>query len=415
LLPILIAVVLATVDDGLPVRAPQEVGMSAERLAVIDRVVRRGVAAHGFPGASVVVGRRGAIVWQRGFGRFDWREDSRVVDPRTTMYDLASLTKVVATTTAIMILYDAGKLSLDDPVAKYLPAFTGGQKSRVTIRQLLMHRGGLPAGRDVWRRARSAREARSMMLATPLVSAPGSRQLYSDVGPDILGFVVEAVSKEPLDDFVTRHVFRRLGMRNTTFRPAASLRPRIPPTEVAPPRGYPLRGEVHDENAYVLGGVAGHAGLFSTAADLSIFAQMMLNGGEYNGVRIVSDSTVALFTRRAAGSRGLGWEMCEGAGSCGHNLSATAYGHTGFTGTSLWIDPEREMFVIMLTNWVHMDPRSVNDPFAVLPDVRADVVDVAALSIIDGPAGAPPMPVAFRADRALGWGLPHVGVRLPDA
>ena len=254
-----------------------------------------------------------------------------------------------------------------------------------------------------------------MVLATPLVSTPGSRQLYSDVGPDILGFVVEAVSKEPLDDFVMRHVFRRLGMRSTTFRPAVALRSRIPPTEVAPPRGYPLRGEVHDENAYVLGGVAGHAGLFSTAADLSIFAQMMLNGGEYNGVRIVSDSTVALFTRRAAGSRGLGWEMCEGAGNCGHNLSASAYGHTGFTGTSLWIDPEREMFVIMLTNWVHMDPRSVNDPFAVLPDVRADVVDVAALSIIDGPAGAPPMPVAFRADRALGWGLPHPGVSLPDA
>ncbi|HJU65953.1 MAG TPA: serine hydrolase domain-containing protein, partial [Gemmatimonadaceae bacterium] len=199
LLPVLIVVLLAAVDDGLPVRDPHEVGMAADRLAIIDRVVRRGVAAHGFPGATVMVGRRGAVVWQRGFGRFDWQDGSRAVDARTTMYDLASLTKVVATTTAIMILYDAGKLKLDDPVTKYLPSFTGGQKSRVTIRQLLTHRGGLPAGRDVWRRARSPREARRLVLETPLVSTPGSRQLYSDVGPEILGFVVEAVSREPLD------------------------------------------------------------------------------------------------------------------------------------------------------------------------------------------------------------------------
>ncbi|MGH7719751.1 MAG: serine hydrolase domain-containing protein, partial [Gemmatimonadaceae bacterium] len=349
------------------------------------------------------------------FGRFDWGEESAPVHPRTTIYDLASLTKVVATTTAIMILYDRGKVRLDDPVSKYLPSFTGGEKGRVTIRHLLAHHSGLPSGRDVWRTARSAAEARRQVLATPLVAAPGRKQLYSDLGPDILGFVVEAVSGETLDVFLDRRVFRPLRMRSTSFRPAPRMRARTAPTEPAPPRGYPLRGEVHDENAFALGGVAGHAGLFSTAADLSIFAQMMLNGGVYNGIRIASDSAVALFTSRAAGSRALGWEICEGAGACGHNLGAGAYGHTGFTGTSLWIDPEREMFVILLTNWVHMDPHSVNDPFAVLPDVRADVADVAALAVMDHPFGVAPMPEQFRSDRALGWGLPRPGFRLPGA
>src|SRR6187455_2678560 len=138
-------------------------------------------------------------------------------------------------------------------------------------------------------------------------------------------------------------------MNETFYRPADSLRYRIAPTEVTPPRGYPLRGEVHDENAYALGGVAGHAGLFSTAADLSIFAQMMLNGGVYNGVRVVSDSTVRLFTRRTAGTRALGWDTCDGHGSCGAVLGGKAYGHTGFTGTSLWVDPDRDMFVVLLT------------------------------------------------------------------
>src|SRR5205085_6337637 len=162
------------------------------------------------------------------------------------------------------------------------------------------------------------------------------------------GFVVEAVAGERMDTFLERNVFKPIGMNDTFFTPADSLRPRIAPTEVAPPRGYPLRGEVHDENAYALGGVAGHAGLFSTAADLAIFAQMMLDGGVYNGTRVVSDTTIGLFTRRAAGTRALGWDTCGGSGSCGQYLGANAYGHTGFTGTSLWVDPERDMFVVLL-------------------------------------------------------------------
>jgi hypothetical protein len=190
-------------------------------------------------------------------------------------------------------------------------------------------------------------------------------------------------------------------MRNTFFRPADSVKARVAPTEVTPPRGYPLQGEVHDENAYVLGGVAGHAGLFSTAADLSIFAQMILNGGEYNGVRIVSDSTIKLFTARAAGSRALGWAIADGQWGSGRFLSDEAFGHIGYTGTSLWIDPKREMFVILLTNRVHA--ARARRPATVISDIRADLADAAALAVTDDPDQTLAMPVSFRADLAKGW------------
>jgi CubicO group peptidase (beta-lactamase class C family) len=192
-------------------------------------------------------------------------------------------------------------------------------------------------------------------------------------------------------------------MNQTMYRPADSLKYRIAPTEVTPPRGYPLRGEVHDENAYALGGVAGHAGLFSTAADLSVFAQMMLNGGEYNGVQIVSKPTVDLFTSRTFGHRALGWDTAEGDYGSGRYLGPTAYGHTGFTGTSMWIDPEREMFVILLTNRVHA-ARALR-PAKVISDVRADLSDAAVLSVLDGPKLASGSR-SFRADREVGWNPP---------
>ncbi|HET9799537.1 MAG TPA: serine hydrolase [Gemmatimonadaceae bacterium] len=393
--------------DGLPVKAPSAVGMSAARLATIDRLVERGISAGGYPGAAVVVGRKGAAVWEKGFGRLGWTSDAGSVVPERTIYDLASLTKVVGTTTAIMILYDEGKVHLDDPVVKFIPAFTGGAKDQVTIRQLLEHRSGLPAGRDLWRLTDTPAEARAAVIATDLFAPPGKTYEYSDLGADMLGFVVEAVSGQTLDKFLDERVFVPLGMSDTHFRPDPSLRGRIAPTELNPPRGYPLRGEVHDENAYALGGVAGHAGLFSTASDLSIFAQMLLDGGSYNGTRIVADSTVALFTKRAAGTRALGWDTCDGEGSCGKYLGPTAYGHTGFTGTSLWIDPEREMFVILLTNRVHA--ARARRPAKVIADVRADLSDAAALAVTDSRSGVLDMPRSFRADRAEGWNRPtHV-------
>jgi CubicO group peptidase (beta-lactamase class C family) len=391
-------------SDGLPVNSPKSVGMSAARLATIDRIVMRGINAGGYPGGSVVVGRKGYAVFQKGFGKLGWTASSPRVTADRSIYDLASLTKVVGTTTAAMVLYDQGRLDLEAPVSTYLPAFSGGWKDSVTVRQLLTHRSGLPAGRDLWRIARTPDEARAAVLSTNLECRPGQCYIYSDLGADVLGFVVEAVAGESLDNFLHDKVFEPLGMTDTFFRPADSLTYRIAPTEIAPPRGYPLQGQVHDENAYALGGVAGHAGLFSTAADLSIFAQMMLNGGEYNGVRILSDTTVALFTRRAAGTRALGWDTADGDGGSGKFLDSRAYGHTGYTGTSIWIDPERQTFVLLLTNRVHA--ARARRPAKVISDVRADLADAVAAAVVDNPENILSMPTTFRADKAVGWNRP---------
>ena len=398
------ASVALVVSDGLPVNTPKSVGMSATRLGSIDRIVMRGIKAGGYPGASVVIGRNGYAVYQRGFGKLGWTTSSPRVTADRSIYDLASLTKVVGTTTAAMVLYDQGRLDLNAPVSTYLPAFSGGWKDSVTVRQLLTHRSGLPSGRDLWRVARTPDEARAAVLSTNLECKPGQCYIYSDLGADVLGFVIEAISGESLDVFLHDRVFEPLGMNDTFFRPADSVTYRIAPTEIAPPRGYPLKGEVHDENAYALGGVAGHAGLFSTAADLSIFAQMMLNGGSYNGVRILSDTTVALFTHRAAGTRALGWDTADGDGGSGKFLDSRAYGHTGYTGTSIWIDPERQMFVLLLTNRVHA--ARARRPAKVISDVRADLADAAVASVVDNPDNVIAMPRTFRADKAAGWNRP---------
>lgn len=375
--------------------------MSAERLANIDRVVRRGISEGGYPGAAVVVGRRGAAALQRGYGKLGWTASSPYVDPEATIYDLASLTKVVGTTTAAMVLYDEGRLDLDAPVVRYLPEFIGVNKDRVTVRQLLTHHSGLPAGKQLWRQALNREEARRIVTGADLVCEPGKCFIYSDLGADVLGWVVEAIAGQKLDQFLEARVFDALGMENTRFNPLPAVRDRVAPTEVSPPRGYPLRGEVHDENAFALGGIAGHAGLFSTAADLAVFAEMMLNGGVYEGVRIVSDSTVARFTARTDGTRALGWDTADGDGGSGMYLSERAYGHTGYTGTSMWIDPDRDMFVILLTNRVHA--ARARRPAKVISDVRADLADAAALAVVDGLDEIPLMPASFRADRADGW------------
>lgn len=392
---------LASASDGLPSKKPAAVGMSATRLESVERIVTRGIDAGGYPGAAVVVGRKGAVVFQRGFGRLSWSPESNSVSPDTSIYDVASLTKVVGTTAAIMALYDDGKIKLDAPVTRYLPQFTGGLNDMVTVGDLLTHRSGLPAARDLWRGASTPDEARAMVLSTRVRDIPGRKYLYSDLGADLLGFIAEAVSQQPLDVFLHNRIYGPLRMHNTFFRPADSLRYRVAPTELNAPRGYPLHGEVHDENAYALGGVAGHAGLFSTASDLAVFAQMMLDGGTYAGVRIFADSTVSLFTRRTAGHRALGWDTADGDYGSGRYLTPRAYGHTGFTGTSMWIDPDREMFVILLTNRVHA--AKARYPGRVISDVRADLSDAAVLAVMDGPRGPMRMPTAFRADRRDGW------------
>ena len=377
----------------MPHVAPESVGMSSSRLAGIDEAVRRGISAGGFPGAAVIVGRHGAIVWERGYGTLDWRPGV-TVDAERTMYDVASLTKVVATTAAAMVLVDRGKLKLDEYVAHYLPGFSGGGKGEITIRQLLTHRSGLPSGRDLSIKA-GPEAARKAVLATSLDREPGSMTEYSDLGPDVLGFVIERITGEPLDQFVRRTVYGPLGMRSTMFRPPSALRPRIAPTT-----GLATRGEVHDGNARALGGVAGHAGLFATASDLAIFAQLMLDTGTVR--RPFSNSIAREFTQPGPGWRGLGWQTCPGDGSCGQYLSSHAFGHTGFTGTSMWIDPERDMFVIVLTNWVYGRASGGVAPVAIVHDVRADIVDLAALSIKDAGLALTP-PWRWRTESQNGW------------
>lgn len=380
--------------ERIPHIAPESAGMSAERLAMIDEAVHRAITAGGFPGAAVIIGRRGGIVYEHGYGTLDWTSGTPV-DAERTMYDVASLTKVVGTTAAMMALVDRGKLRVDDRVTRSLPTFKGKGKEAITIRDLLMHRSGLPAGRVLSRKGPTT--ARRMVLATPLVSQPGEQTRYSDLGADVLGFVVERVAKQPLDRYLRRTVYDPLGMNSTMFAPGASLRGRIAPTETRV-----ARGEVHDRNAAALGGVAGHAGLFSTAGDLAIFARMMLDDGVASDTQFFTNTTVREFTTPGPGWRALGWETCSGGGSCGRFLTARAFGHTGFTGTSMWIDPERDLFVIVLTNWIHGRSTGGTAPFAILQDVRGDVVDLAALAITNGSEELV-MPTRLRTELQIGW------------
>jgi CubicO group peptidase (beta-lactamase class C family) len=365
----------------------------------IDRVVERGVTAGGYPGAVVIVGRQDTILVARGYGRLGWVDGAGRVDPQTTMYDLASLTKPLATSVAAMVLYDRGRLDLDAPVSRYLPQWRAGGRDRVTVRDLLTHRSGLPAGRDLWEGSHSPSAARRAVLDTPLELPPDRRFIYSDLGADVLGFVVEAVAHQPLDAFLARKVYGPLGLRHTRFRPTNADLPHVAWTD-AP------HGVVNDRNAAALGGVAGHAGLFASGSDVAVLAQMLLRGGTYHGVRVVSDTTVARFTTRTVGTRALGWDTCAGGASCGQFMGTRGFGHTGYTGTSVWIDPEHDLFVIMLTNWAAGTRAHPAGPIAILDDVRADVADLAEAAVASSPRGPVPIParVALRSDGERGWG-----------
>ena len=376
--------------DALPLVVPESVGMSTARLRQIDRAMLEGLAAGGYPGIVAIVGRREGVVWRRGFGRTTWAMLSPPVTPLETMYDIASLTKVAATTMAAMILWDEGRLQLDAPVSRYLPEFRGDGRDRVTVEHLLTHRSGLPAAPTLGG-GETPESARRALLTTPVMREPGARGTYSDAGPAILALVVEAIAREPLDRFVERRVFRPLGMRHTAFRPSAAHLAHIAPTSLTRAPGV-----VHDGNSRRLGGVAGHAGLFSTADDLARLALALLNGGAAGRGRIASDSAVERFTRRSAGWRALGWDTCAGGASCGQRMGERAFGHTGFTGTSMWIDPERQLFVIVLTN--HVLPRESPVPVAILADVRADVADVATLAM-----DAVETSFVLRSERKIGW------------
>ncbi|MDH5233690.1 MAG: serine hydrolase [Gemmatimonadota bacterium] len=361
--------------DGVP-RADTAVPVSLrDSLAIIlDRAVGDSV----FPGAIAVIGDRTGVLTQVSAGRIDWAADAPPPD-LNTVWDLASLTKVVGMTTAMMQLVEQRRVSLDAPVQRYLPEWTGAGKERVTLRHLLTHSSGLPAWRELYKETTSAEAARQMVLDTPLEALPGSRMVYSDLGAILAGMVVARVSGETLDVYLARHVFEPLGMRDTRYLPPAAWLPRTAPTEVDPWRGRHLRGEVHDENASRLGGVSAHAGLFSTAADLSRFARALLNGGTLDGRRIVRAETVREFTQVQnvlLSHRALGWETPNGTNSAGRQMKRPAFGHTGFTGTSIWIDPANDRFIILLTNRVN--PSRENSRIGPVRTAVADLMEGAA-------------------------------------
>lgn len=356
----------------------------------VDRLLESFRERGAFPGGVLAVGDREALIHLHAFGRLTYDADAPPVSAGT-IYDLASLTKVVATTTMAMILVDEGRLDLDQPVQELLPGFTGPGKKAVTVRHLLTHSSGLPAVAPLYKEIRGREAYLERIQAMDLEYPPGSRSTYSDLGIILLGEILERTAGQPLEAFVRERVLGPLGMRDTRFRPPAELWPRIAPTEVDPWRGRLIHGEVHDENAFALGGAAPHAGLFGTAGDLARFAQMLLNSGTLEGRRIVSQETVALFTRRAGipgSDRALGWDTKSAEGSSAGTLfSPRSFGHTGFTGTSIWIDPERKVFVILLTNRVH--PTRENN---LIREVRPAVADAVVRALLPAPTSQPSPP-----------------------
>ena len=315
-----------------------------------------------FPGAVLAVGRHDSVLLLRAVGHYG-AGDNRPVTPQT-IYDLASLTKVIGLTTAVMMLVDSGKLDLDAPAQKYVPAFQGAGKERVTIRNLLTHSSGLPAWRPLYAESATREAAFALVDTTALLRQPGDTFIYSDLGAITLTQAVEAISRQRIDTFLDARVFGPLGMGSTRYLPPESLRTRIAPTENDTAfRHRMLHGEVHDENTGRLGGVSGHAGLFSTAPDLAKFAQWLLDsrippGRPAGGTgAFLPHDLVVEFTRRQeippGSSRALGWDTPSENSSAGTKLGPRAFGHTGFTGTSIWIDPDRDLFIILLTNRVN--------------------------------------------------------------
>jgi CubicO group peptidase (beta-lactamase class C family) len=302
-----------------------------------------------------MVGYHGAIILNTAAGRLDYSDSSDKIT-ENTIYDLASVSKVVGTTSAAMMLVQSGKLLLDAPVRDYLPEFQGPGKDKVKVRNLLTHSAGFPAFLPLYKDVKGYEAFLKQACALPLEYEPGTKSLYSDFSMILLAEIISRASGHSLNRFLAENLFGALGMKSTFYNPPREFLPRIAPTENDPWRKRIVRGEVHDENAFAMGGVAGHAGLFSSTHDLAMFAQMMLNAGLYDHRRYLNPEVVARFTslqEPVSGHRGFGWSKPSETNWTGSTFSAGAYGHTGFTGTSIWIDPERQMFIILLTNRVH--------------------------------------------------------------
>ena len=383
---------------GLPVVSPAAAGFDSAALARVVEYLRAEVDSGAFPGAVVAVGRPGRLALLAAVGHYA-ADDLWPVDP-ATIYDLASMTKVVGLTSAALLLVTEGRLGLDDPVDRWVPAFRGPGKDRVTVRHLLTHSSGLPAWAPLFREAKTRDAALALVDSIALLRAPGDTFVYSDLGAIVLTQVVERAAGERLDRFLAQRVFEPLGMTATRYLPPEQWHHRIAPTEVDTAwRKRLLKGEVHDENAGRLGGVSGHAGLFSNAPDLARFASWMLAiraGAPMDGPRPAEGGSptepvrpqpapplVREFTTRqgipAGSTRALGWDTPSDSGysSAGTAMSRRAFGHTGFTGTSMWIDPERDLFVILLTNRVN--PTRANTRILRVRPMVADLA-VAALT-----------------------------------
>lgn len=347
--------------------------------AAVDSGVERGAA----PGAVLAVSLGGAR-YLHGVGRLG--VDDSTMPGSNTVYDLASLTKVIGLTPMVMLAVADGRIDLSAPVGKYVPAFTGPGKDGVTIRHLLTHSSGLPAHRRLWEQSTGRTEALALVNATPLDTLPGARTVYSDLGAIVLTEALESATGAPLDSLLAGRLFGPLGMASTRYLPPASWQHRFAPTEQDPWRGRMLKGEVHDENASWLGGVSGHAGLFSTADDLLLFGEWLLDQWHgRNSTRPgphLPSAVVQEFTRRQdlvpGASRALGWDTPSPGSSAGIRLSPQSFGHTGFTGTSIWIDPARDLVVVLLSNRVH--PTRDNPRLGPLRAVAAD----RAVSLIEG-------------------------------
>lgn len=348
-----LSMILGKTKPGSSNVVQPSLGVLQERL---NQLIQRFILRRSFPGASLAVGYRGDLLIHQGYGRLTYGSKYPLVKP-DTIYDLASLTKVVSTTTLAMQALDRGDLDLEEKLSRFCPEFLDRNKEKITFRHLLSHSAGFPAHHPLYRNTCGKREYLKKILQMPLEYEPGKQSRYSDLGFILLGIILEKINGQSLDHLARENIFSPLGMNQTSFRPNPSLQSRIAPTENDPWRRRVLRGEVHDENAFALGGVAAHAGLFGTAEDLAIFCQAFLNGGVYDHWRIVKRNTVEQFTRRqlhlSDSSRALGWDTPTRGSSAGNKLSRRSFGHTGFTGTSLWIDPRRNLFIVFLTNRVH--------------------------------------------------------------
>ncbi|MCH2375901.1 MAG: beta-lactamase family protein [Planctomycetes bacterium] len=358
-------------------------------MSAAKAVLKRAIEARAFPGCAVAVGDVDAILWLRGFGHIDYSKTSPVNEH--TLYDLASLTKVVGTTAVVMTLVRDGRLALNDQVVQHVPEFgRNASRRRVTIEHLLTHSSGLPAGRPFYLTKRGFEAVLSTAFTTPLEAAPGTRARYSDIGFMILGEVAARAGRQRQEHLERTLVFKPLGMQETLRNPSVALRERTAPTEeiststatVAPrSRGTSpnqqtptfVHGVVHDENARAADGLTGHAGLFSTATDLSLFARETLRALSGRSSVFPKQLMQLFVVRRQVikdSSRGLGWDTPSGHSSAGDLFSRKSFGHTGFTGTSMWIDPERGIYLVLLTNRVH--PSRANRQIS---QVRRDLAD----------------------------------------